>query len=195
MSAASSRLMRLVDDILEMYRIESPHFQIEVQPTDAATTLAQAIDSFGPAKARIQLDLPDEPVIVLADECRHEQVILNLLSNAFKYSAVDTPIVVSLRADGDDARIDVVDQGQGIPPEHIDLLFRKFSQLPSRTDQPLRGSGLGLYICRSILEAQSGRIEVQSVPGMGSTFSYYLPRSDGSSPTADMPAVRPNTNA
>jgi len=104
-----------------------------------------------------------------------EQILANLLDNAAKYSPVDMPIVVSAEVRAIEIVIAVMDRGKGIPEEHIDRIFDRFYQVVERGDAHRQGIGLGLAICKGLVEAHEGRIWVDSEVSIGSTFSFSLP--------------------
>src|SRR5581483_2926281 len=110
---------------------------------------------------------------VRADRERLRQVLANLLENAVKYSSTGGEVVAAAGAENGVVRVEVTDTGPGIAPEHAELIFEKFARLDSVAGRP--GTGLGLFIARSIVEAHGGTIEVRSVPGHGATFSQTLP--------------------
>ena len=109
----------------------------------------------------------------IGDERRTWQVLSNLVSNAVKFSPPSAPIRVTLERDGDDVAVTVVDQGKGIAPDQQAVIFKRFARLPEAADVP--GSGLGLFIAKSLVEAQGGTISVRSQPGEGATFRFTLP--------------------
>ncbi|MGH7856294.1 MAG: sensor histidine kinase, partial [Candidatus Binatia bacterium] len=119
--------------------------------------------------------LPD----AFGDEQRNWQVVTNLLSNAVKFSPADQPIEVTVTPDNGFLRVSVRDHGSGIAPEDQQRLFQKFERIVTPGARRSAGTGLGLYICRSIVEAQGGRIRVESTEGEGSTFSYTIPVAPG----------------
>jgi signal transduction histidine kinase len=112
---------------------------------------------------------------VYADYERTRAVLENLISNAVKYSPEGGIIRVAGRADGDHAIVSVSDQGIGIPPEEQDKLFRRFYRVDNRLRRETQGVGLGLFLSKAIVEAQGGRMWVESQPGRGSRFSFTLP--------------------
>jgi signal transduction histidine kinase len=124
-------------------------------------------------KMKIQLNLNAPGLQILADPTRLAQVFENLLGNAAKY-APDSPITISLDVVAERALITVADFGPGIPPEHLGNIFKRFYRVPNNNTS-VRGSGLGLYICRRIVQAHNGEIEVESTLGEGTTFKIYLP--------------------
>jgi signal transduction histidine kinase len=130
-------------------------------------------------KRRIYVNVP-EPLEVRADPARLRQVVLNLCTNALKYSPAGTPLGFSARVYQDQrpsAIISVADRGKGIRPEDQGQIFQRFVRLESDLNSAVRGSGLGLYISRRLIEAMDGRIFVESsgIPGEGSIFSIQLP--------------------
>ena len=100
----------------------------------------------------------------------------NLLSNAIKY-APGSPVTLALDLLGDNIHVAIADQGPGIAPEHLDQIFKRFYRVPEHAS--VRGTGLGLYICRQIIRAHGGQITVESKLGEGTTFHLYLPSGDG----------------
>jgi signal transduction histidine kinase len=172
---ASGRLTELVKDILDVASLESGGYRIDVAPFDLAPLLETVVQSMGELAERTTIEIADGTPPVLADERRVGQVFANLLDNASKFSPSGTPIELTVRSMGDEVVIDVRDHGIGIDAADLPKLFRKFSQLADRTSPTPAGSGLGLYICRTLLEAQGGSIDIASVPGDGSTFTVRLP--------------------
>jgi signal transduction histidine kinase len=112
----------------------------------------------------------------MGDQRRTLQVLGNLVSNAVKFSPADTPITISCRRVDDEVVVSVSDRGRGIPTEQFPQLFQRFSRLPE--NETTNGSGIGLFIARSLVESQDGRIWVESVPDHGSTFRFTLPAAD-----------------
>lgn len=178
MSEASQRLVLLTDDILEMYRIEQPDMYYSISPVDLIQSVRSSVESFGNRAHRVTIVEPDQRIWVMADDRRHQQVCINLLSNALKY-APQGSITITVTCDEHQAHVSISDEGPGIPAEYHPMLFRKFFQVPGR-ENAHRGSGLGLYICKALIEAQHGTIAVASTPGIGTTFTYSLPVIAGS---------------
>ena len=130
-------------------------------------------------KRQVYMRIPEQ-LEVRADPARLRQVVLNLCTNALKYSPAGTPLAFAARVYADQrpsALISVADRGKGIKPEDQAQIFQRFVRLESDLNSVVRGSGLGLYISRRLIEAMDGRIFVESsgVPGEGSTFSIQLP--------------------
>jgi signal transduction histidine kinase len=122
---------------------------------------------------RLELDMPDELPVLNVDSTRIAQVLDNLLSNAHKY-APGAPVTIRAIRGTDHLRIEVEDAGPGIAVEHLPHLFQRFYRVPD-SQRSVRGTGLGLYICRKIVEAHGGEIGVESKPGSGTRFSFTLP--------------------
>jgi PAS domain S-box-containing protein len=165
----------LIDSILQMARVESGTLHYELVPFDITglvrSTARQAAASFGEDRFHIETDEP--PPVVFADPDRCRQVLTNLITNAIKFSDPKTPIELRAVRSSGEVRVSVRDSGQGISPEDLDSIFDKFVRVTS--DDPLPGTGLGLYIAKRIVEDQGGKIEVSSSLGEGSEFTISLP--------------------
>lgn len=169
---AGKRLGALIADLVDSARLDSGQLRLrlaEVEPRrfleDVTTRLGHALDL-----SRVRLDVGDAPRGVLADVGRLERVVVNLLTNALKYSDPGTPIVVRACADGGELRISVADRGPGIPAPELPHLFDRF-----RRGHAGEGLGLGLYIARRLVEEHGGRIWAESAEGQGTTFTIALP--------------------
>jgi len=174
---AGTHLLRLVEEVLDITRIDSGQARLEVKPmavqpvVDAALLLVEAQrHALGVA---IVVDLPAEPLIVRADATRLEQVFVNLLSNGCKYNRRGGTLTLSHRIDGNDLLLAFADQGEGLDPDEIAQLFQPFRRLGRH--QAIEGTGLGLVIVRHLLAQMGGNIEVASTQGQGSTFTVRLP--------------------
>ncbi len=176
-------LAGLVEDVLQVARIESGQFSYEPAPFDllAVVERTAAEVQFG-IDGRIRVEwtgAASGPTLAFGDPERNWQVLTNLLSNAMKFSPDDTVVRVIVGPDREDAsflRIDVTDEGTGIAEEDMPRLFQKFSRIRSSDVRGrIKGTGLGLYICQQIVEAQGGHIWAESRRGEGSTFSYTIP--------------------
>jgi signal transduction histidine kinase len=121
------------------------------------------------------LDAPSAVPPIMADSTRIGQVVTNLLTNAIKYSDEHTTVTLRIGAQDHAVTLTVSDQGFGISPENLPNLFQRFYRVQDRHTRRIEGSGLGLYITRSIVERHSGHITVESEPGKGSTFTVTLP--------------------
>jgi signal transduction histidine kinase len=169
------RLAHLVNDLLDVTHLDTDHFPLRPRPGDLAATISEAVDVFQRGNVRqIARALPAAPLPATFDPDRIVQVVLNLLENAAKYAPLPAPISVAVaRVDGR-ARVDVRDGGPGVPPEAQSRLFGRFVRARADGDGT-RGLGLGLYLCRAIVERHGGRIGVDSEPGNGATFWFELP--------------------
>ena len=153
---------------------------LSMEPERVEALVEEAADATNRMDGRLRIGLPAPvgDVTVQADRVRVLQVFRNLLGNAAAYSAADTPIELDVRADGGEIRFAVRDHGVGIGPEFREVLFRPFSRVPGPATDAVRGSGLGLYISRQIVEAHAGRIGVESTPGEGSEFWFTLRKAE-----------------
>jgi PAS domain S-box-containing protein len=185
-SVAADRLGRMIDDLLCASRLEMEQLQLHSKQFDLCHVVQGVATWFLPHTRGRELvvDLPASPLPVWADPDRLEQVLVNLLTNAAKYSQPDTTITVQGRRMGSDpfAIVHVTDEGQGIAAEHLPRIFDRFYLADEN-----RGSvGLGLYICKELVEAMGGKIWAVSEVGVGSTFSFTLPmEADAALPVAD----------
>jgi signal transduction histidine kinase len=174
-------MARLIDDLLLASRISSegpgalvPGLQLE--RTDLVqVTKRSAADYLREPGSRLTLELPAERLEVRADPLRLSQILLNLLSNAHKYSPPDAPIHLRLWRDGGWARAAVVDHGHGIPDEELERIFDKFHRVGDPMTMATGGTGLGLYIARELARAMGGEVQASSRPRRGSTFTVRLP--------------------
>ena len=172
----SDSMRELINDLLDVARLETGTLPISAEPTDVAILVDRARNTFlsGGGRNNLYIDVPTGLPLVLADRRRIVQVINNLLSNALRNSPDDSVIGVSAVQDGIHIAISVTDQGRGVPAEQLPLLFRKFSQ--ARSDGQGGDTGLGLAICKGIVEAHGGRIWVESEgEGLGTRFTFTIP--------------------
>jgi PAS domain S-box-containing protein len=172
----ADRLQYLLDDLLDITRLESGSFTIEAEPARLDALITEACTQFAAAggiqevKREIAAGLP----ILNVDHRRATQVLLNFLTNAGKFSYTFSPVVVAAEQIGSQVKVTVTDQGLGIAEEDLPRLFHKFSQIHAGSSQ--KGSGLGLAICKGIVEAHGGTVWAESAGvGHGSTFGFTLP--------------------
>ncbi|HEX9015650.1 MAG TPA: GAF domain-containing protein [Chloroflexota bacterium] len=194
---AADRLAKLIENIMSVSRIESGLFRLTTHEMDLGKVIANAVNTARSVSKghEIMLDVPRRAVKVEGDRVQIELVMDNLLGNAIKYSPMGRPIRVELKRHGQEVEVRVTDEGIGIAPQHLPKVFDKFYRVEGGYSRRTPGSGLGLYICQSIVQAHGGRIWAESVPGEGSTFSFTLPvsqprrteDSDQDSPTQDEP--------
>ncbi len=169
------RLAKLIDDMLDVSRISMDRLAIIMEPMDLSETVRETAERFDEQLRAVGCDLTlhiKENVMIRADRMRVEQVISNLLSNAIKY-APGNPVTITLKREESKAVVQVQDQGAGISLKDQARVFQRFERAVSPGS--ISGMGLGLFICRKIVEKQGGQISVNSQPGVGSTFSVVFP--------------------
>lgn len=179
----SERLTRLINQVLDMAKIEAGEIDWQVAPMDLGAALEQAAAATGrlflDRGIRLEVALPPDLPPVRGDHDRLVQVVVNLLSNAAKFTPPGGRVTLSAAAAGAEAIVSVRDSGPGIAPEHQAIIFERFRQVgDTMTDKP-QGTGLGLAICKRIVEHLGGRIRVDSAPGQGATFSFTVPLAAG----------------
>jgi signal transduction histidine kinase len=174
----AQRLTAMIDDILDLAKIESGRMDWRREPIRIDEILTRATAATGalfePGGPELRLDVPTGLPDLIGDRDRLIQVIVNLLSNAAKFTP-DGRIRVSAAADDDEVRVSVADTGIGIAPEDQERIWRSYEQVASHRSDGPRGTGLGLPICRRIIEEHGGRMWLESEPGQGSTFHFALP--------------------
>lgn len=176
----ASRLGRMVDEVLSVSRIETGGLTLTLESVDAVSIANRVIDEFATHHARRKFRRPDSVrhLRLRADADRLYQVITNLVDNAVKYSPEDGEVTVTVESRGSQGIASVSDHGSGIPPEEQERIFEKFHRLDSSDSKETCGYGLGLYFCRHLAEAMSGRIWVESEPAQGATFYLALPLAE-----------------
>ncbi len=175
---ASNRLTNLIDNLLSVSRIESGRFKISPQPVNVREAINHAVASFQGqlGNHELELSLPPEDARARCNRDQFEQIIINLVSNAIKYSPDGGKITIAARRieNGEKFEIRVSDQGQGIAPEHVVKIFDKFYRAETGLTRKTQGTGLGLYICKNIVNSYGGEIWVESTIGEGSSFIFTL---------------------
>ena len=171
-------LERMTGDFIDTARIEAGELELRPEPRDLGAIVRHAVSLFqsAPLDERFRLSIPDEPIVVACDAARLHQVVTNLLSNAMKYSSEASTIDVALVAQSDHVALSVSDRGIGIASDELRTIFDPFRRSEA-SRKTAAGVGLGLYVARRIVRAHGGRIEVETVPGSGSTFRVVLPRA------------------
>ena len=168
------RMDVMIEDLVDAARLEGRQYHLKCQPVDLASFITDLLERTRTAYdvARIRVAVPSHLPPIAADHDRLERILLNLLSNALKYSRPETAVEIAARRQDDMVVIAVTDQGEGIKPEEQARLFQRFYRASNRKAE---GIGLGLYITKLLVEAHGGHIRVDSEPGKGSTFTVTLP--------------------
>jgi signal transduction histidine kinase len=172
-------LSRLVDDLQELALAEAGQLRIEREPTDVADLIQRTIGAVGPRAGKVGVvvatDLAGDLPLLSVDPQRLSQVMGNLLDNGLQYSPEGGTITVRATKTGDAVRVDVVDQGPGLDPEELSLVFERFYRGDKTRSRATGGAGLGLAIVKQLVEAHGGRVWAESTAGEGATFSFTLP--------------------
>ncbi len=173
----TDRLVRLVNEILDLERLQSGASPPSIRPVCAADLMVEAVDVMLPAaeEAGVRLAFTPLNANVMADPDRIIQTLTNLIGNAIKFSQPDSPVLLSGDLQDGMARFKVEDHGRGIPPEKIESIFERFQQVDLSDAREKGGTGLGLPICRAIIEQHGGRIWAESGSGQGASFYFTLP--------------------
>ncbi len=179
----SERLTRLINQVLDLAKIEAGRFDWRIGPVDAKSVVGDAMAAiaqlFTEKSVSLDATLPDGLPRVSADRDQLMQVVINLLSNAVKFSPQNSgQVKVSAAATADGVEVRIADNGPGLSPEHRDVIFEKFRQVGDMLTNKPEGSGLGLSISRRIIEHFGGRIWVESEPGKGATFAFQVPTAE-----------------
>jgi PAS domain S-box-containing protein len=171
------RLVRLIDDILDIERMESGRAPLHVADVDVGDLVQQAADTMRALadQAQVTIALELQPSAAVADADRILQVLTNLISNAVKFSPPGATVTITVERVGDVVEVRVDDEGRGVPEDRLATIFERFEQVDMSDSRERGGTGLGLAICRSIVEHHGGRIGVTSAVGRGSTFWFTLP--------------------
>lgn len=174
---SSTRLIRLVNDLLDMEKLESGKLDMFLEETDVNAVIETSVESvrYFAEDHGVKIVAPCVDLNIIADGERLVQVVVNLLSNAIKFSERDHSVTVGVEATQSHAQFRISDTGRGIPPEHIGKLFNRFTQVEKADATKKKGSGLGLAICKAIVEEHGGHIGVDSELGKGSTFWFSVP--------------------
>jgi signal transduction histidine kinase len=182
--ANTDRLVRLVNDILDIERMDAGHLPLERTPVRVGELVRQSAQALqGSAEdAGVQLRTEIEELEVCADADRIVQTLVNLLGNAIKFSPRDSTVTVAVGPGEECARFSVTDQGRGIPADQLDSIFERFNQVDASDARQKGGSGLGLAIARGIVESHGGHLWAESVPGKGSSFCFTLPLAGEGAP-------------
>jgi two-component system, sensor histidine kinase and response regulator len=177
--AKAEDLLALIEDLLEVRRIEETALTLQLDPLAPGALLTEVVHEwehrFQQDGATASIDVADDTPVFHADKQLIKRVIGNLIQNALTHSAHAVTLHLSVRKDGGGVLFTVADNGPGIPPEYHELIFRKFEQVRTPNVPRVRSSGLGLAFCKLVVESHAGRIWVQSEEGRGSAFHFSLP--------------------
>lgn len=175
-----ARMDRLVNDLQELNRIEEGIIELQIKPVDAVkllTNLAETMQmNYSAKNVALNLQIPKMPVMMMADEDRFEQVMINLLSNALQATPAGGQVLVQVEKTGELARISVADTGIGIAPEHLEKVFSRFYRVDESRSRQAGGSGIGLTVAKKLVDAMNGRIWAESAGyDQGTVFTFTLP--------------------
>jgi signal transduction histidine kinase len=176
----TKRILRLTEDLLDASKAAAGKFTVKFEVVPLGPLVREIVSRYE-ATTRRSITYQEEEKVspVKADPVRLSQVIENLVSNAVKYSPPGSPISVTLQQNGGYVRLSVTDQGLGIPPEKLPLIFERFYRVTDGGGTEVKGTGLGLFITREIVRMHGGEIQVESTPEKGSTFTVDLPAAVG----------------
>jgi PAS domain S-box-containing protein len=176
--ASARRMNAMIQDLVDSARLESGQVPVHPRPVDLSSLLEALLEDAGKALApnRIVVRIPEGLGLVEADPLGLERILINLLTNALKYSADDADVTLTAQREGPMVSVAVEDRGEGIPPEELPHLFDRFYR--TKEARYAQGLGLGLYITRKLVEAHGGELTVESRPGEGSIFRFTLPALD-----------------
>lgn len=179
---SARRLSRLVDDLLDIYRIREGRMRLDLQPVDVSQAIHSVVQLLQPTfqvdLAKFHIDLPKDLPAVYADPVRFEQILFNLLSNAVKYGAGSDVEITALVDGNDQLVVSIRDHGPGIAEDSMERIFHPLEQLTPDGSGQATGTGLGLTIARHLADLMSGSIEVSSTQGDGAEFRVLLPVTD-----------------
>ncbi len=182
--------MRLVENLLDMSRLQAGVLGANPQPLSTADAVAKAAEDLGPAAANVAIQVPDELAEIHADPALVERILANLLSNALRHSPPDQPPMIAASEHAGTVEIRVIDHGPGIPTADRDRVFLPFQRLGDRGNAT--GVGLGLALSRGLAEAMGGSLDPDTTPGGGLTMTLRLPTADQATATpSDSQAADP----
>jgi signal transduction histidine kinase len=172
-------LQTLIDNLIEAASIEAGRFKISPQPVSLNAIVSDTLDIIQPLAKKYSLQLIsqpiDEAILVMADQRRTVQVLVNLLSNAVKHSPEKGKVQIQYHLTDGKLRVEVIDEGRGIPPGQRNHLFRRFAHLDTGNERARQGAGLGLSVVKEIVEAQQGEVGITELTEGGASFWFTLP--------------------
>jgi signal transduction histidine kinase len=179
MERNTQNLIELVNDLLDSAKIESGTLQLDLAPTELPALVGEICEAMSTVASErgvtVDCHFPDDVPKVTADRAKLRRVLVNLVSNAVKFTRKGGRVDIHGAREGHMMRVSVSDTGVGVPPEDLPRLFDKYEQASTRAPRSERGTGLGLYITRQLVELHGGEITVESEVGKGSTFSFTIP--------------------
>jgi two-component system CheB/CheR fusion protein len=183
---------KIIDDLLDLSRLRTGKLALSTELVNWESVITRVIDAVAHDAQVLQLslraDLDPGASMIEADPVRAEQIVWNLVSNALKFTPAGGKVQVRLTVDGADARLDVIDTGQGIAQDFLEHVFDMFRQADRSTTRPQGGMGIGLALVKQLVEAHGGRVAVDSAgAGKGSTFSVWMPLADAETANASLP--------
>ena len=182
MQRETDRLIRLVNELLVLARADAGALKLDLQPLDLAELALSRCETLSPLARGRGVDLcveAGEQPKVRGDADRLAQVLSNLLDNAIRHAPEGSAVTVSIQKEADEVRCAVNDRGQGIPAEHLPLIFERFYRVDTSRNRQTGGTGLGLAIVRALVLAQGGRVNAESFEGEGTTVTFWLPFASG----------------
>jgi len=175
-ASESERLTEIVDQLLNVARLDAGDLQVEVGRIDVGSVVSEVVETVeGANEHQFEIDLPEEPLAAEADPEKVRQVFNILVENALRYSPEGGKVIVGARRNADRVEVRVIDEGMGIPAAEREWIFRKFYRAESAARDGAAGTGLGLFIAKELVNAMGGRIWVDSTEGEGSSFAFELP--------------------
>jgi len=178
---SSNHLLELINDVLDLSKIEAGQLQVAHEPVDLKAAALKVTESLRPLAQKkglaLHCEVPGALGLLVSDRRRVEQILTNLMGNAIKFTEKGE-VTLRVAPAGQDMRIDVTDTGIGIDRADLERLFQPFFQIDTGLTRKYGGTGLGLSICKRLTELLGGRIWAESAPGQGSTFTFLLPRTE-----------------
>lgn len=169
------RLANLANDTLAMSRVEQGELNLAADPVNIAALVGETVDALRGQRTIVIETLADDPV-VRGDPARLRQVFENIIGNAMKYSVDGAPVAIKITETPSTVRVNIHDDGIGIPPDELRFLFERFRRASNAKRSKIKGTGLGLYLAKTLVERHGGNVQVQSELNAGSTFTVVLPR-------------------
>jgi signal transduction histidine kinase len=176
----AAAIAEFAEEVLDVAALDSGRFRFEIRPFDIAALVRRTVEHFrvGSGQREILVHVQTALPKAVGDERRSWQVLTNLISNALKFSSPEDRVEIAAIRSADGVEVSVRDYGRGIEHDQLEVVFDRFTRLSDTNEATPRGAGLGLYISKSMVEAQGGRVWVTSSPGRGSVFSFCLPCLD-----------------